>query len=322
MPRRLWGCYSVADHTEPRAFVADLLLYDRLVIPVPTDDDRGRWEHMGWNPDRLDRLLEVLGPLAERIVWSEELRNRFEGRSLQVSEASELSLDIEAGRPPRPDAYGISRGIVSEELRARAQATEGDVRGVVVYAKPDRFDSEWRFSWSLPFVKKGMRTQPGVLRQATASMPLQTENLAKLVVTRLAVPDDDSHVSDDEILKRTVGLVERPDVWRIRTAFHDLVASLDEAGLDTDIVVEEISDLVKELNAVVRNKSKAARARLAVQFIAAAEGAGAIALAPIGLAQGPTVALGEAAIERRWSSQGDPGLGAVVLLAEAQRALA
>ncbi len=34
MARLLWGCYSVADHLEPRAFVADLLLYDRLVIPV------------------------------------------------------------------------------------------------------------------------------------------------------------------------------------------------------------------------------------------------------------------------------------------------
>lgn len=44
MVRRPWGCYSVADHLAERAFVADLLLYDRLVVPVPSDDDRERWE--------------------------------------------------------------------------------------------------------------------------------------------------------------------------------------------------------------------------------------------------------------------------------------
>jgi hypothetical protein len=42
MVKRLWGCYSVADHCMPRPFVADLLLYDCLVIPVPSDDDRER----------------------------------------------------------------------------------------------------------------------------------------------------------------------------------------------------------------------------------------------------------------------------------------
>lgn len=51
MARRLWGCYSVADHLVERAFVADLLVYDRLVVPVPSDDDRERWEK-AWNPTR------------------------------------------------------------------------------------------------------------------------------------------------------------------------------------------------------------------------------------------------------------------------------
>lgn len=48
MPRELWGTFSVADHLRERAFVAEILLYDRLVIPVPPDDEeRGRWEDLG-----------------------------------------------------------------------------------------------------------------------------------------------------------------------------------------------------------------------------------------------------------------------------------
>jgi hypothetical protein len=42
----------------------------------------------------------------------------------------------------------------------------------------------------------------------------------------------------------------------------------------------------------------------------------------VALAAGPTAAVGEAAIQRRWASDvSQTGLGAVALLAEAQRAL-
>ena len=37
MPREVWGTFSVADHLREQAFVADILLYDRLVILVPPD---------------------------------------------------------------------------------------------------------------------------------------------------------------------------------------------------------------------------------------------------------------------------------------------
>jgi hypothetical protein len=34
MDRQLWGCYAVDDHKQARPFVADVLLFERLVIPV------------------------------------------------------------------------------------------------------------------------------------------------------------------------------------------------------------------------------------------------------------------------------------------------
>ena len=39
MARQVWGTFSVKDHCEPRAFVKVVMNYDRLVIPVPPDDE-------------------------------------------------------------------------------------------------------------------------------------------------------------------------------------------------------------------------------------------------------------------------------------------
>jgi hypothetical protein len=125
---RLWGCHSVADHLEPRAFVADLLLYDRLVIPTPAPDDWDRWEKR-WDPDRQARLLEILGPLAERMEWSIELRGQLDDRYFP----SAAALDVSQARDP----FQATRMIITDQVMDHASAT-GDVRGVAVYARPDR----------------------------------------------------------------------------------------------------------------------------------------------------------------------------------------
>jgi uncharacterized membrane protein len=38
-----WGAFSVVDHKDARKLAADVLLYDRLVLPTPMDWDRERW---------------------------------------------------------------------------------------------------------------------------------------------------------------------------------------------------------------------------------------------------------------------------------------
>jgi hypothetical protein len=77
------GTFSVTDHLGPRAFVADVVLYDRLVIPVPDAEERKRWTDLGRRPDVLDRKLDILEELADRpedslvrrIDWTSDFRN-------------------------------------------------------------------------------------------------------------------------------------------------------------------------------------------------------------------------------------------------------
>jgi hypothetical protein len=49
MTIELWGTFAVRDHLVARAFVADVLLYDRLVIPtLPEGKPEEKWP-AAWN---------------------------------------------------------------------------------------------------------------------------------------------------------------------------------------------------------------------------------------------------------------------------------
>jgi hypothetical protein len=313
MVRRLWGCYSVADHLEDRAFVADLLLYDRLVVPVPARNDMARGERNEWRPERQEKLLSILdgGGFVERVEWSAPLREQFD----REWSPGDMALDIHQIKSP----FAATRRIITQQLSEKV-INEEDVRAVAVYAKPDRFDREWELTRMLPFVRRTTRVEPGVLREVADSAPLERQQLAKVIVTRLVVPDDGR--SDEEVLKRTVELVSSGDMSRRRAEFHELVASFEAEGRRDETIVGEIEDLLKAYNESVRRHTKAQRARVAVQVLTTAEGAAGLFAAPAAIAAGPTAAIGEAMIRRRWG--GDPSdseLGAVALLAEAQRAL-
>jgi hypothetical protein len=209
MAKRLWGCYSVADHLAERAFVADLLLYDRLLIPTPAPDDRKRWE-AAWDPERQEDLLNILGPFAERIEWSAPLRDKWE----EAWSTRALAHDADS-------AYQWTRVVISQQL-GQEVVTTGDVRAVAVYASPDRFHREWRLVRSPLFLRQATTVAPGELTQVMRATEAQQEELAKLVVTQLVVPDDES-LDDYEVLKRTVELVGRPGIAERRAEFHERI---------------------------------------------------------------------------------------------------
>src|SRR6266849_10590731 len=61
--RERWGAFSVRDHVSDAPFVSEVLLYDRLIIPIPDPNDNlaeVSWAHEGWKPDVLRDCLDVL----------------------------------------------------------------------------------------------------------------------------------------------------------------------------------------------------------------------------------------------------------------------
>lgn len=318
MVKRLWGCYSVRDHMDPRAFVADLLLYDRLVVPVPADDDLDRWDKR-WDPGRQRMLLEIASPFVERVVWDAPLREQFASEFSPAIAASEI--DSISRRAAGLDPYELTRRLVTDHLRGDVLRAEpnGDIRAVAVYAQPDKFDREWYMSAEFPFLHRRTRVERGALREVGGIPPAEVQRLAKLVVTRLVVPDDGR--DDAEVLQRTVEIVSSEDVAQRRADFQAAIAKLHASGLRDDTIVGEIEDLLAAFNAALKRHTTAQRARTAIHIAAAAEGAAALWAPPVGLAVGPTTAAGEALVRRRWGQPAADGIGAVSLLAEARRAL-
>jgi hypothetical protein len=317
--RRLWGCYSVKDHLEPRAFVADLLLYDRLVVPVPTGADVGRWQDEHWDPERQKVLLDIAEPFVERVLWDDELRGQFNTEFSPAGAASEI--DSISRRAAGLDAWELTRRLITDHIRGDVlkESPEGDIRAVAVYAQPDRFDREWRVTASIPFFRRQGRVTPGQLREVHEQAPTDLQNLAHLIVTRLVVPDDGR--DDADVLRQTVELIARKDVSARRAEFQALLAQFNALGLQDETIVGEIDDLLTAYNDVIEKHSHARKARVAVQVVTAAEGTVALWAPPIGLATGPTAAAGEALVNRHWGGDAPAGLEAVSLLADAQKAL-
>jgi hypothetical protein len=309
----------VRDHLEPRAFVADLLLYDRLVVPVPTQKDLGRWVHLDWNPDRQKQLLDIAGPFVERVTWDDDLRAEFDDKFSAAVAAAEIDS---IGRSAAGlDAFELTRRMITERIRGDVlqESAAGDVRAVSVYAQPDRFDREWRVDGTFPFFHRSTTVTPGRLREVHDVTPAGLQNLAHLVVTRLVVPDDGRE--DADVLEQTVALIKRKDVSDRRAEFQKVLAQFHSLGLKDETIVGEIDDLLTAYNDVIRKHSKATKARAVIHIATTAEAAAALWAPPVSLAVGPTTAAGEALVKRNWGEEAPSLVNAVSLLAEARAAL-
>ena len=103
MEVELWGTFAVNDHCRLNAFAREVLLFDRLVVPVPaTGQERDRWRRPNpaspretWDPDRLDTLLGILGSQRHegqnggRLAWEadwDESRWKYEKSRAAVAE--------------------------------------------------------------------------------------------------------------------------------------------------------------------------------------------------------------------------------------------
>jgi hypothetical protein len=89
MPFERWGSLSVDDHVNTSALVANILLYDRLILPVMTEqadrDERAYWVRNGWDPDLQLARIDQLEDLAIPRPWDATLRARFRTRLEQLA---------------------------------------------------------------------------------------------------------------------------------------------------------------------------------------------------------------------------------------------
>jgi hypothetical protein len=246
MPYEVWGTFSVSDHLRRRPFVADVLLYDKLVIPVvPENDDevRSRWQERGWQPDDQDKYVETLTDTNRDLVWTvpwdlqknENFQSRFQVATGVAYDAHNLVTTREVD-PDRP-AFHVTRMILEDY--ARDPENRRDIPANVWVDPMAAYPSYNTFAEDV-----SIRVNP--------KKPTSTDScLAGVFGWEFVVPEDPK-LSDIELLRVAAELASDSSFRDKRRAFHDWRRRVIKEGITQKAALEEMSTLVQEYNDVVR----------------------------------------------------------------------
>jgi hypothetical protein len=334
MSRQLWGCYAVADHLQRRAFVSDVLLYERLVIPVRPSDEPGReaytvWRTSGWEPERQERLLNILGEIAHRVPWNTRRRGEFATEwstaagAEDVADATARSRDL-AGHPVSEAAAALTRRQITRDLTEKVLAT-GNIRAIAVYADPARFDAEWRVRKAWPLVYRARTIRAGRPRmEVEDALPGQQADISHVLIGKFAIPEK-RDATDEDMLKRAVEFAGLPKVTRWRADFHEWLSEISSRQLSDETIVREMGELVDAYNSMIKRRSRANGIRRSAWVLGTGVGAGAALTTGVPhsakLATGPTVAAGRILADRVYGGEPGPAVGVAALMAESAKAL-
>jgi hypothetical protein len=294
----VWGTFSVADHRRRRPFVADVLLYDRLVVPVPDGaDEAGRWRSRRRDPDLQKRLLNIIGDLAVEVPWSLRLHDVWAARYADqetpgagteasvwddVTRAVEFDANnIELARrnasPPSgssqtddPDDPGwmLTRMVLVDEIGSRKDRAlvagiprVDEVEAVVAYGSYHRFEAS-----------------RGPLSEGR---PPETE---PVVTFRwpFFVPSG-SHRTDGDLLREAVELAHADEIGEWRAAVQRWRRDSFLRGQSDAEALSEMEELIRAYAEAARKRKILIRSRWAFAVVAAAAGAAAALVPPVGI---------------------------------------
>ncbi len=305
MPYEVWGTFSVSDHLRKRPFVADVLLYDKLVIPViPKNDEtvRSRWLKQGWRPDDQERYLEILTEtnpnLVRTVPWdlrkNENFKSRFQRATGVAYEPHNLtttreSLTTREVDPDQPEFHATR--LVLEDY-ARDPETRSDIPNSVWVDPMAAYPSYDTFAKDV------------TVRVNRKKLTSADTRLAGLFGWEFVVPEEPK-MSDLELLGVAAKLASDASFREKRRAFHDWRRRVIKEGITENTALEEMKTLVDEYKDVVRKSGL--RTRILNGFTIAgiaASIAGSFAVPAVGLV-GAFLGVGRLGVEK-WMPDSEP----------------
>jgi len=224
MIRQRWGTFSVRDHVAPQPFAAEVLLYDRLIIPVSADaNERTHWAKDQRDPDRLDQLLDILRADGEEqkrhaitVPWSEQTRQLFRQR-VEIANIVHGEANL-----------NLTRQLLAQDLRPPAPEGVTPVAVMAAYRSVQEAEKEWVGDDSA-----GART---ILTAALATQFLVPQAMGR---------------SDLELLREVVDLADDSNFQRKRARLYEWQDEVLRAGKSIPEAVDEMAQYVSEYNAVI-----------------------------------------------------------------------
>jgi hypothetical protein len=273
----LWGTFAVDDHLRQRAFVAETVLFDRLIVPYPPQDDEeqyAEWVGAGWHPEHLQETIAPLEDLAIAVPWDKLLRAQWEIECSSFGPQRRALLQMKMARGVGFDAASIKRAAADESSKfvtrmmlankLNQQADDelfqkikkkldinpiAEIESIVGYGSYPRFRSE------VPIEE----TEPG----------LPAEDPALLVTWEFLVPED-SDSTDAELLKRAAALSRNSEFQGSRREFHEWRRRLISKRVNFEAALAEMNRCLAVYNNIVKKKNLRSRALAALQVAAVA----------------------------------------------------
>jgi hypothetical protein len=287
MARERWATFSVKDHKDAGALIADVLLYDRLLFPYPADDrERAYWasEKRQWEPGLLDQRIEALGDLAEPISWNDGQRRRFNEeltalRSRAALEEVKLDVADMHDEVKRALPYQLTRRILKQ---GAGRASSSGVEPVVVPA--------YR-SWA--DIKADYLLEPAASSSEAA--------LALMVGRRFAVPTDER--DPEGVLRDAIALAKDDEFKKKRRALFEWEDDIfsGRRPYTPEEALEELTAKAEEYDEHVRRANRKVRLKLAFTIGAAALGTAGFLLTgnPLSLGSATLSAVQFATLDRK-----------------------
>ena len=293
MSKFVWGTFSVKDHRRPDAFVAEVMLYDRLVIPIPPDaKERLRWERRGWEPERLDMLLQILGDRAYTVEWDIERqatwRNHYEA-------GSELAHNLGDW------AFQATRNVLTQGLPPH-------VTGIQVVPSYTSLDE--------------LRKDISLRNDQEGTLPVYGGAAVAILGHEFLVPDD-PRCTHEQLIREAVDLSSDPAFRRKRDSFWHWQRKFfnDQSITDQSAIVaaiEEMRDLLDEEKKAVRKMRIHTGVQFACLIGSITLGVLAGPLTPIALG-GAFLSVGQFAADRMLSNRDENVDKPVALLRDTRR---
>jgi hypothetical protein len=211
MNRERWGTFSVVDHQRPQAFVAEVMLYDKLIIPVPSDaEERKRWAENGREPDKLDQYLEILGEMAIPVPWDQTKRETFKTRFAAAKSAAFDTDNLTQARQTNLDPICVTRMLLAQDFLPKTP----------IGIKP----------WPMAAYPSCNDYREDVALETVGG---PKERLAMVLSNQFFVPKDipgESGKLDTATLKKAVKLAHRDDFKAKRIKFNEWQDEIIQAG--------------------------------------------------------------------------------------------
>jgi len=264
----IWGTFSVRDHQKERAFVAEVLLFDKLVIPVPPKDEPEQLEW--WNsfdPERQKRMVGILGKagLVKPVEWKQWRRDHWqqqwkESRAEFAEQTrKDLAFEMTAMMLMEDEVPAHATGKIAASTYTSLQELEDELEIEPVEKRPE---------------------------------PLPGHLVSAIVGRKLLIPEAQGH-NDFELLEEAVAVAGRDDYREARRDLHKRLRRFVDEDDKTDLesiraAVTDMDRIITEMRMIRRKKRLWSGVRRAMFFTQLAMS--------IPLAAVPILAIGNAAI--------------------------